>query len=214
MILLNLLETVHKYYPVGIPQLYTSYPGYIAMQKITEGKISLVQGDRDYEWKSFINEIESHFSAYKVYNLSYFQFPGFSLTIEIESQNIGACTLGRYIRLNMSLLCNYFTVFGEDIYNFENYNASSTSREPILSRIVYSKQADKAIILEGIEFLKMTFEKMFKNYKFVEHNILFEYSILGTGAFGDMEIDSAKDSPTIYRLLFEHDISPKPVCLL
>lgn len=214
MILFELLETIHKYYPVGMPQMFSVYPGYKAMQRITEEKISLVQKNKDYEWTSLVKELEAQFSRYKILNLSYFQFPSYSVKIEIESRDIGDCAMVSYVVLNMSLLCNYYTVFGEDIYKLENYKSNNSSGEPIIFRTVYNKQTDKKLVLESIELIKTAFENRFKHYKFAEHNILFDYSVLGTGAFGDMEIDPLKDCPSIFRLLFENDISQKPICLV
>ncbi|NBP70338.1 MAG: hypothetical protein EBU52_16535, partial [Cytophagia bacterium] len=104
-----LLSYIHKYYPIGMPQL-----------KNWNEDISIIIGEKISEkhqysknWTSIIRDLRSE--ELVIRDFSFTQFPSLMLEIEQSDSNSGIIVYRNFV-LCLSLLCPFYTYYYEYIH--------------------------------------------------------------------------------------------------
>src|ERR1700741_3292978 len=108
--LVDLLQKIYLYYPIGMPQIYKNYPGFKLLQKKIEEKFDGLSDSKDSDWGQIFLIIEREFKSYKVFDRHY-QFPNHFIEIELETLNEYGMERKRSIVIVISLLVDCFTVY-------------------------------------------------------------------------------------------------------
>lgn len=205
-ILFDLLAKIHFYYPVGLPYAYKGYPGYKSIEKIVSDKIDQSDLLTERLWTELVKKLKNSFSAYKVNDLRYLQFPSYVLEIELENQLSESFKRNISLILSISLLSKYYTVFINDTWQVSVEGGFGLDKDPEVRRFVYNKSTNKRILIESVEFVISQIDKVYQDYTFLPHKDLFEYKVFGCGTYGKMDDFLADNPRSIYDFLFNNDM--------
>lgn len=194
----QVMQVIHYYYPVGFQQYADGYKGTTEWRRILEDKINRTMEGDDPAWKSFIDDLKSHFGDNKVMNLSYRQFPGMTVHIEMENSTPARdIYLNRYLAVDLSLLGKYYTVFWDDKYRFGNYE-TSLGNEVFANFSILSNHSNPAA-LNHVHRIKRKITALFPDYSFINHKNLFDIKAAGIAPY---DIPSVKFlSYSVYDLM-------------
>ncbi len=195
-----LLKAIHSFYPVGINSLMGKYEGFSVFRRILDRKINEIAEGHTSSWTMLKDEIKCIFPHQSIIEQSYNQFPSYQLYIRIFERDEKGIRFERRLCLNISLLCQYYTLFFETIVSIKSHNDSehsvATSRIFSFFDLEESKKND-------IDEIKLLIEKNYKDYQFVHHKILFSYFIEGCGTYSNwQEYETGQKNP-IYLFLFD-----------
>jgi hypothetical protein len=202
----NLVEKVHFYYPIGIPQIYKVYPGYKAIEEICHNKILDVQTSKRTPWTKAIEQIDNLSLEGKLYDLNYLQFPNYSASIEVKKELTEGIEITRSIELNVSLLAKYYTVFFLDTFRFLDFGSEGPIPIYPMKMIAYLKTRPTNISLDPILKIKGVVENCFDGYCFMQHDLLFSYKMDGSSIFGSMEDYRPGQLHSLYEFLFSNHL--------
>lgn len=132
----KLLEIIHSYYPIGSEQLEHNYSGYPRYKKILTNKINDIIEAKETKWVSFVNSMKPVYEA-DFFDMNYHQFPSHIARVNIINESNSKFDFQQTLVINISLLCNYYTVFFEDLFIFKNYS-DNLSKPKI--KLVYLNQ--------------------------------------------------------------------------
>jgi adenylate kinase family enzyme len=218
-IIIELLLKIHLYYPIGMMQMQTEYPGRISFNKIIEEKINAISNQVKNPWTISLEEIEKSVSEYKVYNYSFDQFPNYLCEIDLGKFETEETNINRKIVINLSLLTKHYTIFFIDSYKCFRYadkTKTDDSSDYFQYRIAYYHSSKEKNELQIIDSLKKIIEKNFSKYEFVEHKILLNYEIDGGCPYDKIaEYRAFPDKKySIYEYLFSDNIDKRNMFII
>ncbi|MBL6448969.1 hypothetical protein JMN32_21845 [Fulvivirga sp. 29W222] len=202
---LDLLQEVHKYYPIGCPLLNHEYPGYKLLLGILENKVNnLITSIEDDTWVSLISELQSN-GKFEVYDDSYLQFPNLVARIEL-SKTEAEVSITRTLRLTLSLLTNYYTAFIEEKGTFNRFN-----NEPGVAPVKllwYGQQNMSDNERQWLADVKGKVSDHYPDYLFVNHDALLNTNIYGGLPHGE-DPEDLKSYYSLYSYLFDYIHAPQ-----
>jgi hypothetical protein len=210
----NLVEKVHFYYPIGIPQIYKVYPGYKMMEKICHDKILGVQTSKQTPWTKAVEQIDNLSLDGTLYDLNYLQFPNYSASVGAKKELTQGIEITKSIELNVSLLTKYYTIFFLDTFRFLDFGSEGPIPIYPMKMIAYLKMRPTNISLDPILKIKDIVENCFDGYYFVQHDVLFSYKMDGSSIFGSMEDYQSGQLHSLYEFLFSNHLPTEEITVL
>lgn len=205
-IISDLLQYIHKYYPIGMPHLYDR-PRDLERDRIVATKISEIIDGVKTPWTSLTMDLIEN--GLNISNMSHRQFPSYYLKIEKRPQRaIEHISYSRNLILIVSLLCPYYTAFYEDEYRFNNIRTEIIDGGPTF-RIFFRELLPELSFDDPGSFtiLKNLTEKHFQKHTFISHGILFGHHI--TGGVVELEALAGVGPFPVFSYLFEDSIQLK-----
>jgi hypothetical protein len=214
-LLTKLLQSVHSYYPIGMPAVFAEYPGYKKLEEIVEKKIDEVSNNIKTPWYFLIEDIKTKFVKYSLFDEGFHQFPSYYAKIEIERSKDGGKEFSRTVIINISLLTDYYTIYFEDFFKYSLYkdNKFGISRPPTM-KIVYCKSCLEKYFLDFIDSLKSVIKQHFPKKEFIDHSILFDHEVDGGTVYGKMLEYVPGKNYSIYEYLFFSGINRSQMTVL
>lgn len=196
----ELLEYIHKYYSIGIPGLY-NYPGQSALRSILENKINSLDSQEQTPWSALVTSLRELFQGDELQDLDYLQFPNYLCYIHVGSQEAGNVIVKTKLVLALSLLCDYYTIFFEDIYTTTSYQVPDPTHAPGLAVVSFESHPGFKTHSKEITELKSLIATKFPGYSYLHHKPLFKTPIAAGIPHGEGPSE-VPVSYSIYRYLF------------
>lgn len=132
---IDIYECVIKYYPLGINELepiYQEYSGYKLLQELCYDKLNPV---RSNHWKKLVLELKSlHPCVISAKDETRSTEPSYGCSLVLSQNRISNITYQKEIRLHVSVLGLFYTVYGLDtIRIYDAYNNVLMETQPILT---------------------------------------------------------------------------------
>ena len=194
----ELLNRIHYYYPIGQEQLGTNHPGYIDYNKILTSKINNIIEDKKSNWDELTKLI---MGIYKdgFFDMNYLQFPSHIGKIALKNELHQEYDYQQTLVINISLLCNFYTIFFEDTFIYKNYIDPLPKPK---TKILYLNQKKKIEINHTIEIIQQKIKWLFPEYEYINHKVLFLYEIKAGVPYTD-GYEYATPPYFIYNFLFD-----------
>ena len=201
-----LLNKIHLYYSVGMPNLFKTYEGYAKFRSILHDKIEDVRLGNDKNWLSLIEKLKV-FSMSEISNLSYLQFPSYKAKVQLKIYTIENLTCTTSIVIVVSLLTKKFTYYFEDHVRFLFYPNQKITSSEIINIYLKSKNSYDVLMLADI---KEMIKKCFPMHDYIDHLLLFSHKI--ESGFPNDEFDiNPIGSYSLYYYLFDNSLNPTNV---
>ncbi len=195
----RLLKSVHDFYPVGMPSIMEDYEGYEKYSSILNKKINDVINGTTEKWNLW-KATMTKFNQVQLIDLGYNQFPSFIAKIEIPTNVSSDDIISAEIIVNISLLCNFYTIF---VRKFYQVGDSQISNEKSRFSVLYGLEANKnENQIFDCDRIKERVESIFDVYEFIPHKILFDIHVEGAIPYTE-SVDIAKPRYSVYELLFD-----------
>lgn len=203
LLLLNLLNKIQQYYPIGMPHFNDIHDGYAELKKITEKKINthleadaFTKTENMVPWESLVTE-SKHLLGENIIDQSYLQFPSLNLIIIMDSAD-NKNRESKNMTLTLSLLTNHYTIFIESQFTLANYIELN---HPLRYQVVYGEKNASDDELAFFKNLKELLSVHFPDYKFVNHYLLMTNKIKGGIPYGE-SVETNREEYPIYSFLF------------
>lgn len=193
----KLLERIHYYYPIGYKLINKDYVGYIQYQEILSKKINDIIANKQTNWTSFIELMKNNWEE-KVLDMNYYQFPSHIVKLKLKHEICESVERQLSVIANVSLLCNYYTVFFEDHYIF---NSHSKKIVKPYHTILFKNDCD-VDSLKTFNEMQENIQFFFPTHEFIHHQSLFNYKINGGEPYTESDEFNSK-SFCIYNFLFD-----------
>lgn len=113
----ELLKAIYNFYPVGCDWMRDYYSGFGKLKELIKNKIKLIE-NKNTPSTIIEHQLIEVFPNDKVINCDYFMFPNYLFKIVLQTHNIQSdFKLKKGIIINISLLCDYYTIFLENQYS-------------------------------------------------------------------------------------------------
>jgi len=199
-IISELLEYIHKYYSIGIPGLL-NYQGQSALESILEKKINSLDSEEQTPWFALIKSLREVFEGYELQDCGFLQFPNYVCYIVMDNQRSENVNMKTRLVCALSLLCDYYTIFFEDIYTMERYELVYPSEAPGLAVVSFEGHPAFKTHSKEITELKSLIATKFPGYSYLHHKPLFKTPIAAGIPHGEGPSE-VPVSYSIYRYLF------------
>ncbi|TZF82292.1 hypothetical protein FW774_16540 [Pedobacter sp. BS3] len=199
--IVDLIKTIHHYYPIGLlnEEATAHYPGYQELCLLLERKINDIINNNlpEHCYKLFI-QLKEQFSNQKftVFDENYLQFPAYSYRINISEIQIENFRIITDIKIKISNLASYYTIFKE-ITIFDRVAPLGQTSERLAMYVIINKVDDME--LAGI---CDTINNFFSGYEYLDHRLLMNIKITGGVPHGLQHLD--KITFPIYSFLFDN----------
>ncbi|RZK38720.1 MAG: hypothetical protein EOO90_21355 [Pedobacter sp.] len=205
---------VSQYYPIETDLSNESFEGYQKLLAITHVKINqVIDDDLPASFNKLINEVSKEFKDFKVFSEIYKQFPNYALRIELLNKDFEEVSVTYNLKLRLSLLTNFFTVFFEEVILHKNMSYGPTIYFPLTTNVLSSRLEFIENGKSDLNKLKAIVQEIFKEYGYISHISLFNTKILNGiphGFLADPEVQYP-----LYSFLFDNDYSPiQPLIIL
>jgi hypothetical protein len=206
----RLLKSVHNFFPVGVSSIMEDYDGYEKYSSILNKKINDVINGTTEKWNLLKVEI-ANLNQEKLIDLGYNQFPSFIAKIEIPTKGSSEDIISTEIIVNISLLCNFYTIFARKFYQVgDDLISNGKSRISVLYGLGTNEIGNQIFDCDRI---KESIESIFDGYTFVAHKILFDLQVEGAIPYTE-SLDIAKPSYSVYHLLFDSLFVEKDIVII
>ena len=199
-VILDLLKSVYRYYPVGLPNFQSSFEGRAKAMDILEKKIIAVQDGTPNDWTRLISVLTEK-KIGEVRDAAYIQFPSYTATIILKQASTEWIEFTQYLHVTVSLLTNYYTVYFEDrlghkvFYESEKHNPHTY--------LYYSNIRDPTSpSAEAFHEVKSIVASVFRNHQFVPHQLLFDHKVQGVYSLYEPQDQGLMEAP-LFTLLFD-----------
>ena len=199
-------DTISLFYPIG-----SNTNEYLSsgrtLGEITSLKINqLIAGELPVSCNQLTNNLTQEFSDDKVFSELERQFPNYAFTIELSKQDDSNFTVINFLKITISLIGDFFTVFHEEMITHKNISSTRTTFSPLITRVISSKSVTADDENHQFNKVKNMVETVFPEYQFVAHEILFRTKLSGATPYGQFEDDPDKEY-SFYNFLFDIDYS-------
>ncbi len=195
---ITLLKVIHEFYPVGIPTMKMAYPGYSNYNRILTEKINSIMDNRATPWVNVVENLKAKFGT-AVTDMNYLQFPCHLMKIELETESNGPYDFKRFMVVNISLLCDFYTIFIEDFFRYASY--TNQIAKPSTSILFSSKTGEEKYFDGLINNVKEKVSLAFPTHERISHKPLFSYKVRGANPYTEEESDN--EMFCLYQLLFD-----------
>jgi hypothetical protein len=198
----ELLVAIHEYYPIGIPEIYREYDGFHKLKKIILEKIG--KNEQYNTYTVLVNNLRELFFPNELNDYSYFEFPSYFLTIDLEETDLNGIKLKVRAIIVISLLANLYTVYFSNTYSFIDDDFFSSKNHQSYE-IIYFNDCKNKGLREISNKVKREVEQRFKEHKFIHHFVLFDNEVKGGRTLLDLDNDFPNQNYTYYDYLFSID---------
>ncbi|MGB8193233.1 MAG: hypothetical protein WCF67_14990 [Chitinophagaceae bacterium] len=189
------LQQIHHYYPIGLPYFSHDYPGFQELVQIQQDKFEAIEREEPKAWYELVDAVRTEWSDYQVFNSVAAQFPCYEVSISLADESKTGLHMHSSLTLSVSLLVPYFSIVVVDVYAYRGQEHSGVSHQVVCSGLLHHLELDAKI-----EALKRIVNKYFTEYKYANHDVLFNYKIHGgypyKGSYDDL------GQYTVYDYLF------------
>lgn len=198
---IELLQSIHKYYPIGLVNFNDQYEGFKALKSILENKINrVIDKTLPYECYDLVSKLQKNFGVENAFDENHRQFPCYSYFINLREDKISNFRVVKLLKIKISLLVKFFTVFQETII------LSIPGTLPKKNSIIYKIITEYENSDNGRAFLEKNINESFPSYKSIDYSLLLNTKIHAGIPFG---LDhSEKTCFPIYAFLFDNDLEP------
>src|SRR5215831_3568786 len=124
--LIELLNRVHQYYPIGMPHIHKWYPGIKMLKQINADAVDKAMKEIRTPWDDLVGEVKPFIDPNKYHFIGPTpQFPSYFIEMELEKSTDTELEKARYLIFTISLLCDYYTYFIKDDFHFKEYKENS-----------------------------------------------------------------------------------------
>jgi len=205
----EMTKAVSKFYPLNQEIENSSFSGYQVLVDTISAKFDqLLNGKSPSLYDQLIDELKQEFSDFKIMREIDRQFPNYAVTIELSKQDLADFLIYKTLRLRISLLTGFFTVFHEEIIYHKGVSSMSFTHMPVITTLVSGNS--KIVDEHGYYFkqVKAIAEKIFPEHKFFGHYLLFFTKLKNGVPHGFLDSQYGTDFP-LYNFLFDYDfVSP------
>lgn len=162
----ELLKAIYNFYPVGCDWMRDYYSGFGKLKELIKNKIKLIE-NKNTPSTTIEHQLIEVFPNDKVINCDYFMFPNYLFKIVLQTHNIQSdFKAEESIIINISLLCDYYTIFLENQY-------SKYDRNHLLYILQENKFENTILIKKEIKHkIDAIITNVFPEKKFINHFIL------------------------------------------
>jgi len=154
------------------------------------------------EWVNFGNDLEKELPSITKQSQISRNFPNYSYTFFIEDKTVDGIQSIILLKLKMSLLCNYFTVYYETHFVF-TYLPGFLNGHPIRQMILSGTQQEADPDSKTFKSIVLAFQKNFPDFLFADPVLLLSYHVEGITPLGGLD-DVSYRCP-IFTYLFDND---------
>lgn len=205
----EMMKAVNKFYPLNHEIENSSFSGYQILIGLISSKIdTLIKKELPSPFDQLIYQLQQQFSGFDIKNEIDRQFPNHAVTIELSKQDLIDFLIIKTLRLRISLLTGFFTIFHEEIIYHKEVSSMWTTQAPVITTLVSG--SSKIVDEQGDYFkhLKTITEKIFPSHKFVDHYLLFATKLKNGVPHGFWDDQYGTAFP-LYNFLFDFDfVSP------
>ncbi|SDC57670.1 hypothetical protein [Pedobacter soli] len=206
----DLVKTIYRYYAIGVGEPNTFYKGYQDLTNIITEKINrLIAGDMPVVCAELSGEVKQAFPNYTVRTSYHKQFPNYAIEIELPKKEYPEIHLIYHLKLRISLLTKYYTLFFEEMTLHQNIKSGLSGQQPLRSIAVSSALTNLPESEQMVTALKEIIKKIFPDYHFVSHRLLMSRKIKGGYPHG-ADHNPYKDEFSIYNFLFDNEYEVFP----
>lgn len=214
-IMIDLLLKIHFYYPIGLPFATKEYSGDKEISQIVAKKIDQITNNETTEWACFLNDSRLHNKTVEVDDLSYFQFPSYTLEIPLTLNTFDNLTITKNIIVSVSLLTDHYTIFFEDRFIYRQM-PNDLSRYKGAFSVVYFVSNTNQSYIKLLEIIKRDLKKHFSSFTFVPHSLLMSTIIEGGIPYKKFDdyLDDRARKFSMYEFLFNSNIELSRITVL
>lgn len=170
----NFLQEIHQYYPIGLPHFEDSHPGFQQLRKIQLDKFAASEREEPKLWYDLVKVAQEQWGGKKVFNSIATPFPCYELGINLSDKALTGLRMHSSLTLSVSLLVKYYAIVVTDSYAYMGPENSGASHQFVCSGLQHHLE------LEGkIEEMVQSVRQFFPEYRRANHNVLFNYKVLG-----------------------------------
>jgi len=200
----KLLSAVHKYYPIGCPEIHQHYEGIAEIKKIVSRKISECENNPASNFKILLKSLQNTIKNYVINDFSYLLFPSYFILIEIEDKTFNGIKLTSTISVYISLLINGYTVYISDKYSFNDLD-DVKNKSGLNYELIYFNDCKNPQSIALTKLICDQIEKNFANYEFIDHYTLFKNYVKSGRTLYDLNRDAGDVPYCYYDYLFSID---------
>lgn len=203
----NLLESVHKFYPVGMKAL-EGYPGEKVIKDIVERKVNALINEEQTPWSALLSSTLPLTMNFEVLDFSANQFPSYVGSVIFENINEADFNRRTSLVFSISLLTDHYTYFIHDHYRI-NSQTEFKGRRKVYQ--INSAALTSHLSFEKIKSLIGDIEKkiseFFPGYRYINHEQLFNSEVTGAVPYGHLKDYTTPYQFKIYHFLFDGQFS-------
>lgn len=167
MQVINVLEDIKKYYPIGINRFdpaYWQHEGTVLRETLCSQKLN----SKDYRrWRAFVKKQSENNGGVLSYDCGApLTLPSYYGSYLLDEQKIEKVIYRREIRFHVSVLASYYTIYGLDTISVKNHNDIFAEFEPLL----FISPLD--IYEKWFYTLQNKIETSYKDYRFLNFSTL------------------------------------------
>ena len=172
----RLTEAIYKYYPINNPDSYEEHEGMKTLKGIIVEKIINIDNPHHPGQKrinSIINKLKAEFPDLNMDDLSFFEFPGYSISIDLDDILFGDIICKNSIYISISLLVKNFTLYFISDFRFDSVKSIIKNRIPNYQVLFYQacQNIHSKLIIDKIRDIVSAH---FVDYDYIPHHFLFE----------------------------------------
>lgn len=189
------LQVIHHYYPIGLPHLSGSYPGFQELQQIQRKKFDAIEHGEPKAWYDLVEGIRNLWTGHQVFNSVAAQFPCYEASVTLNDTSMTGRHVHSSLMISISLLTRHYAIIVLDYYSYMGPEDSGVAHTFVCSGTQHHLALDARI-----NELKNLVSKSFPDHAYADHDVLFKYKIHGgypcNGSYSDPR------GYTIYDYLF------------
>lgn len=200
LIVRDLLISIHQYYPIGLPILKETFPGYQKLQEILEKEAYIKQNDfKNSKWYRFIQNLRQD-HKWQIEEFSVNGLPSETLSIIFggDRNYDDEFKMSTRIYLQKSLISHYYTIYFESKISFLKFREF---KRPLHQTIIYGLENSSDQEKEIVKYLQLKFQLTYPDFEFIQHDLLMNTMVKGGVPLGE-EIRYSHHEYSIFSFLF------------
>ena len=175
--LLEMLEKVQSYYPIGLGYYNRIYPGYQKLEKIVKDEAELA--NYNYEATKIVqlkNALQERYPSLEVVNSTSPTYMASSVSIRLKDKKQDGITEVVWLRVSASTLTNHFIVYLESKVFLNNYIEFTSPISYTVLRGSKNSSTEETKMMDSI--ISMV-EEVFPDHQFADHYLLMTKNVEG-----------------------------------
>ncbi len=195
----EIYEAIHNYYPIGLSRDSAVYMEYKGIKELEKLVVENIHDKENYlqRWDSFTTQIGAELDK-EVVGTTFGQAPSFSSSIILKKDTIQSCTHSKELHFSVSLLGNFYQIYGIDATTIDDVGSEYNKRYYALNVITTSPYKE---FENAFKFVEYRIKDKFPGYKIIP----FEY---GQTLIKGLQVRYIDDEDcSINKALFNHFLS-------
>ncbi len=199
----EMMMAIERFYPLNHKMENGLFLGYRELCDILYLKNNqLAKGAMPKAFELLVTRLQKEFDGFEIIKETERQFPNYAVSIELSNKDSDDLITVKSLRLRISLLTSFFTIFHED--TILHKGILDFTQAPVTTALVSSHSMivdEQGLYLDR---LKAITEKIFPDYQFVGHYLLFAIRLKNAVPYGFPGSLYGADFP-LYNFLFDYD---------